>query len=123
MAKIIGICGNHTNYGEFVQTARKEYLVHDFGNDVNENWDVDIKDCEALYIVGKYYEISEDTWALIAFARIYGIEVISVHGIRTIDISRRTVQFLRELANGLEEVIESQTRLENVAIMMARTIR
>lgn len=123
MAKIIGICGNHNNYGEFVQKARKEYRVHDFGNDVNENWDVDIKDCEALYVVGKYYEISEDTWALIAFAKIYGIEIVSVHGIRSIDISRRTVQFLRELANGLEEVIETQTRLENVAIMMARTIR
>ena len=123
MAKIIGICGNHNNYGEFVQTARKEYRVHDFGNDVNENWDVDIKDCEILYIVGKYYEISEDTWGLIAFAKIYGIETVSVHGIRSIDISRRTVQFLRELANGLEEVIESQTRLEHVAIMLAKSIK
>lgn len=123
MAKIIGICGDHMNYGEFVQKARKEYRVHDFGNDVNENWDVDIKDCETLYVVGKYYEISDDAWSLIAYARIYGIEIVSVHGIRDIDISRRTVQFLRELANGLEEVIESQTRSGHVAIMMARTIR
>ena len=123
MAKIIGICGDHMNYGEFVQKARKEYRVHDFGNDVNENWDVDIKDCETLYVVGKYYEILDDAWSLIAYARIYGIEIVSVHGIRDIDISRRTVQFLRELANGLEEVIESQTRSGHVAIMIARTIR
>lgn len=123
MSKIIGICGKHNNYSEFVQTARKDCLVHDFGNDVNENWDVDIKDCDVLYVVGKYYEISDDTWALIAYARIYGIEIISVHGIRWIDISRRTVQFLRELANGIEEVNESQNRLDHVVTMLARTIR
>ena len=83
----------------------------------------DIKDDDRSDSEGKYYEISEDTWALIAYARIYGIQIVSVHGIRDIDISRRTVQFLRELANGLEEVIESQTRLEHVAIMLAKTIR
>lgn len=102
--KTVGICGNtkRGNYDSFVDCARLVYNVHDFAEDIGVSTMEDLRDCEQLYVFGKESELSEETWDIISWAFINGVEIIPVHHITLTRIRLHAVKFLRTFADALE---------------------
>lgn len=102
--KTVGICGNTrlTKYDNFVEAARKVYRVHDFAEDVGVTTMEDLRDCEKLYVIGKAKELSDETWDIISWAFVTGVEIIPVDYIPAHTIRFKAVEFLRKFANAIE---------------------
>ena len=102
----VGICGNikRQTYNQFVEAARKVYKVHDFAEDIGLTTMEDLRDCEKLYVIGKACELTNDTWDIISWAYVTGIEIIPVNYIPVHTIRFKAVEFLRTFANTLEKL-------------------
>ena len=102
--KTVGICGNVKShvYDYLVTSARHVYKVHDFADGVNLQTMEDLRDCSKLYIVGKAKDITDETWDIISWAYVTGVEIIPVHHISGLTIRLKAVRFLHALADGIE---------------------
>lgn len=102
--KTVGICGNVKShvYDDLVTSARHVYRVHDFADGINLQTMEDLRTCDKLYIVGKTKDITDETWDIISWAYVTGVEIIPVQHIPTFIIRFKAVQFLHALADGIE---------------------
>lgn len=103
--KTVGICGNvkRGNYDSFVECARMVYKVHDFAEDIGVTTMEDLRDCEQLFVFGRESELSEETWDIISWAYINGVEIVPVFNITATRIRFHAIKFLRTFADALEK--------------------
>lgn len=102
--EIVGFIGdNGSRYRSHVVSMRKhENIVYDLCNTSEEKVVQDMLKCDKLYVVGAYNLFSRDVWDCISLASICGKDIRNLDELPVEEINKHTVEFLRDLADGLE---------------------
>lgn len=86
-------------------------IVYDLCRTPEDQVVQDMLKCDTIYVVGDYKSFSKDVWNCLALASVCGKDIRNMEDLPIKELNKHTVEFLRDMADGLENAYNLAKRI------------